>query len=193
MKKRIALIALLLAIQCGITMVNADTQTTQQMQYISTIQAQGLKYDSFGFMQAIINNNALLTEDFIKAGMSPKTTWGKVPAIYTAINCGSDKALKVLLSNGVNPNTLISGESPLKIAIGKKQPQIVDILIAYGADVNASTNNESPLNYALKKKQIKIATSLLNAGAQVNDETLVRAVKTKDNAIKDAVLRQYKK
>lgn len=191
MKKIIAIIVLLLV--SGINFSYADTQTTQQMQYISTIQAQGLKYNSMGFMQAIINNNALLTEDFIKAGMSPKTTWGKVPAIYTAITCGSDKALKVLLNNGVSPNALVSGQTPLHIAIAKRQPAIVDMLISYGADVNVTTNGKTPLNYALKKKEVKIAKSLLNAGAKVNDETMVRAIKTKDASIKEIVYKEYKK
>ena len=194
MKKVIISGILLTAIFCGINLSFADSQTDSQQQYIAKIQANGIKYTTRGFMQVIMNNNAKFTEDFILAGMDAKTsTWGKVPPAYAAIYSGSDKALEVLLNNGVDANAEIAGETPLMLAICRKQPKIVDVLISHGANVNQVSGNKKPLNYALKKKQIKIANSLLKAGAKADDDALVRAIKLKNSALKEAVLLHYSK
>lgn len=191
MKRIIVALAILLMVQTGTNFVFADAQTNLQRQYIEKIQAAQIPFSSLGFMQAIKNNDPVIVEDFIRAGMSPNSTWGKVPAIFMAINSGSDKALKVLIANGANVNKNVSGWTPLMLSINRKQPTIADILISNGADINSAVSGDIPINYALKKKQLKIAKSLLSAGAKTNDETIVRAVKSKDTAIKNAVFKQY--
>lgn len=194
MKKVFGLVAVVFVTLLSInTNVLADRETNAQYQYISKIQAQGVEYTSRGFMQVVMDNNAVLTQDFINAGMDIHTTWGKVPVAYGAIYTGSDKSLKVLLNNGIDPNAEIAGETPLILAIGRKQPKIVDTLISYGADVNKTSVNKKPLNYALKKKQPVIAISLLRAGAKADDDALIRAIKLKNSALKEVIFMHYSK
>jgi ankyrin repeat protein len=195
MKKSVLILGTLLSmVICPFGVSFADSETNMQQHYISKIQAQGVKFTPYGFIQVVIDNNAVLTQDFILAGMDPKTTtWGKLPPAYAAIYSGSDKALNVLLSNGIDANAEIAGETPLIIAIGKKRAKVVDVLISHGADVNKVSDGKKPLNFALRKKQKQIARSLLKAGAKADDDALVRAIKMKDSALKEAVLLHYVK
>ena len=103
--------------------------------------------------------------------------------------------MELLLENGVKPNgEFTTGETPLLVAIKKKDPVIVNTLIKYGADVNmpGTNGNLYPLNYAIKKNNAAIVTSLIEAGAVTNEDALLKALRSKDNNIKNLVLRKYK-
>lgn len=182
MKKILTVLFMLIAVQ---TAVYADAETDMHQVYIAKIQAQDIKYNTYNFFSAISNGNVQLVDLFLKAGMSPDSTFMKTPAIYMAI-------ARLLLDNKVDPNKELAGLTPLIMAIREKDTQIVETLIAYGADVNKEVGYTKPLAYAIKKKQPKIVELLINAGARPDNEVLIKALKSDDNYIKDAVLKRYK-
>lgn len=189
MKKLFAVLFILLAMQ---TVAFADAETDMHQVYITKIQAQGIKYNTFNFMSAIAEGNTQLSELFIKSGMSPDTTFMKTPAIYIAIAANQNASVNLLLKNGVDPNKELAGTTPLIMAIKSKDAKIVETLINYGADVNKEAGYTKPLVYAIKKNQPKIVEQLINAGAKPDNDALSKALKCNDNYIKDAVLKRYK-
>lgn len=162
---------------------------------IKQILEQNISYSTRGFFNAIQDGNTELVKLFLKSGMSPNSTYFKVPAIYMAIYSQQNEVVEILLKNGVKPNgEFTTGETPLLVAIKKKDPVIVNTLIKYGADVNmpGTNGNLYPLNYAIKKNNAAIVTSLIEAGAVTNEDALLKALRSKDNNIKNLVLRKYK-
>lgn len=189
MKKFLTVLFMLIAVQ---TAVYADAETDMHQVYIAKIQAQDIKYNTFNFFNAINSGNTQLVDLFLKAGMSPDSTFMKTPAIYMAIASNQNEVVKLLLENKVDPNKELAGITPLIMAIREKDAKIVETLIAYGADVNQEAGYTKPLAYAIKKKQLKIVELLINAGARPDNEVLIKALKSDDNYIKDAVLKRYK-
>ena len=189
MKKLLTILFMLIAVQ---TAVYADAETDMHQVYIAKIQAQDIKYNTFNFFNAINSGNTQLVDLFLKAGMSPDSTFMKTPAIYMAIASNQNEVVKLLLDNKVDPNKELAGITPLIMAIREKDAKIVETLIAYGADVNQEAGYTKPLAYAIKKKQPKIVELLINAGARPDNEVLIKALKSDDNYIKDAVLKRYK-
>ena len=189
MKKIFAILFMLLAIQ---TTAFADAETDIHQTYIAKIQAQGIKYNTLNFFNALAEGNTQLADLFIKSGMDPDSTLIKTPAIYVAIAGNQNESVKLLLKNGVDANKELAGVTPLLMAIRNKDAKIVETLIAYGADVNKEAGYTKPLTYAIQKKQPKIVELLINAGAKPDDEVLVKALKSKDSYIKDVVLKRYK-
>lgn len=189
MKKFLTVLFMLIAVQ---TAVYADAETDMHQVYIAKIQAQDIKYNTFNFFNAINSGNTQLVDLFLKAGMSPDSTFMKTPAIYMAIASNQNEVVKLLLENKVDPNKELAGITPLIMAIREKDAKIVETLIAYGADVNQEAGYTKPLAYAIKKKQPKIVELLINAGARPDNEVLIKALKSDDNYIKDAVLKRYK-
>lgn len=189
MKKLIAVLFMLLAMQ---SVSYADSETDMHQMYIAQIQAQNISFNTYSFFNAISNGNVQLVDLFLKAGMSPDSTFLKTPAIYMAIASNQNEIVKLLLDNKVDPNKEIAGISPLIMAIRSKDSKIVETLIAYGADVNKEVGYTKPLAYAIQKKQPKIVELLINAGAKPDNEILIKALKSDDNYIKDTVLKRYK-
>lgn len=189
MKKFLTVLFMLIAVQ---TAVYADAETDMHQVYIAKIQAQDIKYNTFNFFNAINSGNTQLVDLFLKAGMRPDSTFMKTPAIYMAIASNQNEVVKLLLENKVDPNKELAGITPLIMAIREKDAKIVETLIAYGADVNQEAGYTKPLAYAIKKKQPKIVELLINAGARPDNEVLIKALKSDDNYIKDAVLKRYK-
>ena len=189
MKKFLTVLFMFIAVQ---TAVYADAETDMHQVYIAKIQAQDIKYNTFNFFNAINSGNTQLVDLFLKAGMSPDSTFMKTPAIYMAIASNQNEVVKLLLDNKVDPNKELAGITPLIMAIREKDAKIVETLIAYGADVNQEAGYTKPLAYAIKKKQPKIVELLINAGAKPDNEVLIKALKSDDNYIKDAVLKRYK-
>ena len=189
MKKIVVLFCMLLAVQSA---VFADAETDLHQAYIAKIQAQDITYNTYNFFKAINDGNVQLVDLFLKAGMSPESTFMKTPAIYMAIASNQNEVVKLLLDNKVDPNRGTAGLTPLIMAIREKDSKIVETLISYGADVNQIAGNTKPLIYAIKKKQPKIVELLINAGAKPDNEVLLNALKSDDNYIKDTVLRRYK-
>lgn len=189
MKKLLTILFMFIAVQ---TAVYADAETDMHQVYIAKIQAQDIKYNTFNFFNAINSGNTQLVDLFLKAGMSPDSTFMKTPAIYMAIASNQNEVVKLLLENKVDPNKELAGWTPLIMAIKEKDAKIVETLIAYGADVNQEAGYTKPLAYAIKKKQPKIVELLINAGAKPDNEVLIKALKSDDNYIKDAVLKRYK-
>lgn len=189
MKKLLTILFMFIAVQ---TAVYADAETDMHQVYIAKIQAQDIKYNTFNFFNAINSGNTQLVDLFLKAGMSPDSTFMKTPAIYMAIASNQNEVVKLLLENKVDPNKELAGITPLIMAIREKDAKIVETLIAYGADVNQEAGYTKPLAYAIKKKQPKIVELLINAGARPDNEVLIKALKSDDNYIKDAVLKRYK-
>ena len=189
MIKLLTILFMFIAVQ---TAVYADAETDMHQVYIAKIQAQDIKYNTFNFFNAINSGNTQLVDLFLKAGMSPDSTFMKTPAIYMAIASNQNEVVKLLLENKVDPNKELAGWTPLIMAIKEKDAKIVETLIAYGADVNQEAGYTKPLAYAIKKKQPKIVELLINAGAKPDNEVLIKALKSDDNYIKDAVLKRYK-
>ena len=189
MKKILVSIFVLFAMQ---TVCFADAETDLHQLYIGKIQAQGIKYSTLNYFGAIANGNFQLTEMFLKAGMSPDATFMKAPALYMAIAHNQDDIVKLLLDNNVDPNKEMAGFTPLILAIRNKDAKIVETLIEYGADVNKDVAYTNPLTYAIKKNQPKIVELLINAGAEPSEEALIKALKSKDNYIKETVLNKFK-
>ncbi len=189
MKKTLAVLCMLLAVQ---TAGYADLETDMHQAYIAKIQAQDITYNTYNFFSAISNGNVQLVDLFLKAGMSPDSTFMKTPAIYVAISSNQNEIVKMLLDNKVDPNKELAGLSPLIMAIRNKDAQIVQTLIEYGADVNKEVGYTKPLALAIQKKQPKIVELLINAGAKPDNEILIKALKSDDNYIKNAVLTKFK-
>ena len=189
MKKILVLLCLLFAVQ---TAGYADLETDMHQAYIAKIQAQGITYNTYNFFNAISEGNIQLVDLFLKSGMSPESTFMKAPAIYVAISSNQNEIVKLLLNNKVDPNKEIAGLSPLIMAIRNKDAQIVQTLIEYGADVNKEVGYTKPLALAIQKKQPKIVELLINAGAKPDNEILIKALKSDDNYIKNAVLNKFK-
>lgn len=192
MKKILAAIFILSALSIAATA--AEPLSTQE-QCIKQILEQDVSYSARGFFSAIEDGNAALVKLFLKSGMSPNTTYFKVPAIYMAIYSHQNEIVEILLQNGVKPDgDYTTGITPLLVAIKKKDPVIVDTLIKYGANVNLPGGNGNlyPLNYAIKKNNEAIVTSLINAGAKTNEDALIKALKSKDDNIKSLVLKNFK-
>ncbi len=172
--------------------VHADEQTDRQTAIIRSIQSKGYTYSNKGFFTAISTGDATLVEQYIDAGMSPKATFSKLPAIFFAIKSGNNDVVKVLLDKGANPNGVNLWTTPLIIAIDEKQAEIAQTLVSYGADVNQAVEGITPLNYAIKKKNPDIVRTLINAGATTTNEVLLNALKSKNDSIKSLVLTKYK-
>ena len=189
MKKIFTVLFMFLAFQCA---AFADAETDMHQAYIAKIQAQGINYNTYNFFNAISNGNLQLVDLFLKSGMSPESTFLKTPAIYVAISAGENEVVKMLLDSKVDPNKETAGLSPLIMAIRCKDSQIVQTLIEYGADVNKEVGYTKPLAYAIQKKQPKIVEQLINAGARPDNEILIKALKSDDNYIKNAVLTKFK-
>lgn len=190
MKKLLAALFILTALSS--TAIAAQPLNPQE-QCIKQILEQNVNYNTRGFFNAIQDGNVKLVDLFIKSGMSPNSTYLKVPAIYMAIYSHQNEVVDLLLKNGVKPNgEFTTGETPLIVAIKKKDSAIVNTLIKYGADVNMPAGNLYPLNYAIKKSNKPIVTSLINAGAKTNEDAVLRALKCKDDNIKSLVLKEYK-
>lgn len=189
MKKIFVVLCMLLAVQ---TACYADMETDMHQAYIAKIQAQDIKYNTYNFFKAISSGNVQLVDLFLKAGMSPDSTFLKTPAIYVAISSNQNEIVNMLLENNVDPNKEIAGLSPLIMAIRNKDAQIVQTLILHGADVNKEVGYTKPLALAIQKEQPKIVELLINAGAKPDNEILIKALKSDDNYIKNAVLTKFK-
>ena len=192
MKKILAALFIFSAL-CSTTI--AAEPLSAQEQCIKQILEQDVSYSARGFFNAIQDGNTALVKLFLESGMSPNTTYMKVPAIYMAIYSHQNEVVEILLQNGVKPNgEFTTGETPLLVAIKKKDPVIVNTLIKYGADVNMpnASGKLYPLNYAIKKNNSAIVTSLINAGAKTNEDALLKALKSKDDNIKTLVLKKFK-
>lgn len=190
MKKLLYLLMIVIAFQ---TAVYADNETDMHQYYIEQIiKTQNVKYNERSFFNAIYSGNTKLVDMFLKAGMTPDTTYIKVPAIYWAITNNQLGVTKLFLDNGADPNAYYGGYTPLFLAIKSKDAQIVEELINHGADVNKEVNNVKPLQYAVQKQEPKIVELLVDAGAKADHEVLLRALKSNDSHIKNLVLKRYK-
>lgn len=190
MKKLLAALFILTALSS--TAIAAQPLNPQE-QCIKQILEQDVNYNTRSFFNAIQDGNIKLVDLFLKSGMSPNSTYLKVPALYMAIYSHQNEVVDLLLKNGVRPNgEFTTGETPLIVAIKKKDPAIVSTLIKYGADVNMPAGKLYPLNYAIKKNNKPIVTKLINAGAKTNEDAVLRALKCKDDNIKSLVLKEYK-
>ncbi len=169
----------------------ADAETDRQQSYIAKIQAQNISYSASGLFDAISQDKPELVEMFMQAGMSPNTTFLKLPALYYAISMGSTKSMQVLINHGAEVNSVNSKFTPLMFAITRKQISAAELLLVNGADVNKGVGDLTPINYAIKKKEYSLATKLVNAGAKVDDDTVISAIKSKDQNLKSAVFRRY--
>lgn len=194
MKKILLMLAIITVIQnCGNIPAFADAETDAHQVYISKIQSKNIKYAESGLFEAISNDDSLTVELFMKAGMSPNATYMKVPALYFAISSGAGNSVQTLIEYGADVNRIQMGFTPLMFAINRKQAEVAKILVNAGAEVNTNISGMTPVNYALKKKQLSTAKFLIDAGAKVNDETVIRAIKSDDKNLKNAVFNVYNK
>ena len=193
MKKIIAIMALMLMFTGTVWADDSiNEQAATQLYYRTEIVARKVPYTNAGFFSAIQSGNTELTEMFLKSGYSPNIKYMKLPAIFAAVYSRNAKIVDLLLKYGADVDTVYIEATPLIFAINRKDAEIVDVLIKHDADVNKSSGALKPLNYALKKKHSEIVTSLLNAGALPDDESLIRALKNKDENIKNLVLKKYR-
>ena len=190
MRKLLYILLIVMAMQ---TAVYADNETDMHQYYIEQIiKTEDVKYNERGFFNAIYEGNTKLVDMFLKAGMTPETTYLKIPALYWAITNNQLGVTKMFLDNGADPNAYYAGFTPLFLAIKSKDYKIAEELINHGADVNKEVNGVKPLQYAVQKQQGQIVEMLVNAGAKADEEILLKALKSKDKHIKNLVLKRYK-
>ena len=190
MRKLLYILLIVMAMQ---TAVYADNETDMHQYYIEQIiKTQDVKYNERSFFNAIYEGNTKLVDMFLKAGMTPETTYLKIPALYWAITNNQLGVTKMFLDNGADPNAYYAGFTPLFLAIKSKDYKIAEELINHGADVNKEVNGVKPLQYAVQKQQGQIVEMLVNAGAKADEEVPLKALKSKDKHIKNLVLKQYK-
>lgn len=190
MKKLLCFLLMAAAIQSA---VYADAETDMHQKYIEQIiKTQNVKYNTKSFFYAISEGNIELCEMFLKSGMTPDTTYLKIPAMYWAISNNQNDIVKLFLENGADANAYYAGLTPMFLAIKNKDTKIVNTLINYGADVNKQINNVKPLQYAVQKNQSEIVEQLIEAGARTDNEVLIRALKSKDTRIKNLVIKRFK-
>lgn len=169
-----------------------DEKSANQLYYRTELIANQVPYTNSGFVSAIQDGNLALTEMFLKSGYNPNVKYMKLPALFYGISSGEPKVVDLLLEYGADINVSCMDQTALIFAINRKNPEVVDVLIKHNADVDKDAGSLKPLNYALKLKQPQIVQSLINAGATPNDESLIRALKNKDENIKELVLKKYR-
>ncbi|MBR1775495.1 ankyrin repeat domain-containing protein [bacterium] len=169
-----------------------ETQFTQKEMYIRQIFADNYNYSPSGFFEAIKDGSISTVDLFLKSGMDPNTTYMKLPAIYYAIKSKNPVIVDMLLKAGVNPNQKYMSQTPLFMAIGTKNVDTVNTLIKHGANVNEDSFGLYPLSYAIVKKDSDVIERLLDSGAMVTEDSLRRALKLKDENVKNLVLKTYK-
>lgn len=92
--------------------------------------------------------------------------------LEAAINSGQLQMLEFLLSQGLNPETLVTGDySPLAIASMAGLPEAVELLLSRSAKVNSAQFEQSPLRIAIENRDPEITRSLLKAGAKLEQAT----------------------
>lgn len=192
MKKFVSVIAFALLF-LTVSVTAEEMQFTQKETYIRQIFEHNYDYSPSGFFRAIKDGSINDVDLFLKSGMDANTTYMKLPAIYFAIKNKQPQVVDKLLANGVNANQKFMNQTPLVTAIMTKNSDTVDTLIKHGANVDEEVLGVRPLSYALAKKDSDIIQSLLDSGAMVTEDSLRKALRQKDENIKNLVLRTYKK
>lgn len=101
----------------------------------------------------------------------PKSQVTPILQLLRAIHDDDEKKVKTLLDNGVSPNAIENGGTPLIYAIAEGRNRIVSVLLEYNkenhADPNmARANGSVPLEYAVQDNNVEAGKLLLKAGAK---------------------------
>ena len=103
------------------------------------------------FINAVVEGNISVVEEFLDDGMDIEQTLSDWTALHYAVEHEQVAMVKLLLRRGANPDALCGGWRPLHHAIDMeadaahqtRQPLrfvITPLLVAAGADVNAADN-----------------------------------------------------
>ncbi len=128
--------------------------------YVNVAQLVKKKFDIKTIKLAL--DNGAKVDDVDNSGLT---------GILYACEYKNNNILKLLLSNGANPNKSNSSRtSPLLISIDKGCYENVKILLEYHADVNfqSSIDGVTPLIAALDDKNLEIAKLLLTEGTNID-------------------------
>ena len=192
MKKLLAVV-FMSAFMLGAVAATKDSDLTPKEQIIKQIIQKKYNYDATGILKAVKNGDKDAISLFIASGYDPNTTILKLPAVYWAIKLKKSDIVDKLLAAGVDPNQEVNGRSLMAIAIANKDLATVKVLLKHGAKVNDMSAGKSLLALALSKKSDDISNLLIKAGANIDDEALQRALKLNNSALKDLILKNYKK
>jgi len=89
--------------------------------------------------------------------------------LIKAVQKGDFTSAVVLLDEGMNPNIIESGQSPLMIAARNGEIQITRALVAFGADVNLRNDDgTTALMLAARNGNTLVVEMLLKAGADAD-------------------------
>ena len=89
--------------------------------------------------------------------------------LHQAARDGDIANVKLLISNGANPNEIVDGFTPLHTAAERGHKEVVEILLSNRANVNAKGNaGWTPLHLAATSGKQDIVTLLIAKGADVN-------------------------
>lgn len=108
--------------------------------------------------------------DFIKQGNDVNQQYdnGNYTLLNYAIKQGNYDAVKTLLAQGADPNTVSRNKTPLIFAVIKKQPKTLHSLIVHGADLNKTVKNgNTALIMAAKSGRMQSVKKLVENGAIV--------------------------
>ena len=93
----------------------------------------------------------------------------KNKTLHQAARDGDIANVKLLISNGANPNEIVDGFTPLHTAAERGHEEIVKIFLLNGANVNAKGNAAwTPLHLAATSGKQDVVTLLIEKGADVN-------------------------
>ncbi len=179
-----AIMSLNIAYADEITDKNVDKTSEYYRQQVIVVQ----KYTKTNFMNAVYEGDTKLIEAYIKSGMNPDTTQMKLTPVMLAIGSKRSDSLEALLKNGANPELKVIGVTPLVFSINKKCYDCAKVLVDNNANVNSMCDGVTPIYAALAKKQYDIAELLINSGAVIDDDAIIKAVKSKNEKIKNLVL-----
>lgn len=106
-------------------------------------------------------------------------------AIIEAARRGSLKAVKSLISSGIDPNVQNTrGNTALRAATSKHATNVVQFLLRSGADPNMQTELDTPLDIAIYRGYTDIVMDLVNVGTNVPSNILLQASTMNPDIIK---------
>jgi hypothetical protein len=94
-------------------------------------------------------------------GVNLKRARTKKDLLLRAINHDDGAAIKSLIDNGLNPNTVFKKQSALSLAVDNDKVNAIKALLESGANADESTNGLSVIDIACRKADSKIANEIV--------------------------------
>lgn len=128
--------------------------------------------DSWDFMKAVKEQDYSTMLDKINKGVNINTRDADgYPAIVLATDLQSERLVKFLLTNGVNPDAGILGsnETAMMRRADAGDMDTIRLLVEYGADVNmVNKSGETALMRAIRSRKNRVINGLIELGADIS-------------------------